>query len=150
MDEEEGGDKMKVGVQGTSADIGDNNVNTDCDDPMSTGDISVQMEHVETLNPKIDDNQQNDGSGVTKKTSAELPDSKDSKLCGWLHITTNKGPLKINRLRWFAYSDTNSRLYFYRNPHDFLPLGEIDISHATFYFDPSKTDKPGGFEIRSV
>lgn len=149
MDEEEGGDKLKVGVQGTSADIGDNNVNTDCDDPMSTGDISVQMEHVETLNPKIDDNQQTDGSGVTKKTSAELPDSKDSKLCGWLHITTNKGPLKINRLRWFAYSDTNSRLYFYRNPHDFLPLGEIDISHATFYFDPSKTDKPGGFEIRS-
>lgn len=148
MDEEEGGDKLKVGVQGTSADIGDN-VNTDCDDPMSTGDISVQMEHVETLNSKIDDNQQTDGSGVTKKTSAELPDSKDSKLCGWLHITTNKGPLKINRLRWFAYSDTNSRLYFYRNPHDFLPLGEIDISHATFYFDPSKTDKPGGFEIRS-
>lgn len=140
---------MKVGVQGTSADIGDNNVNTDCDDPMSTGDISVQMEHVETLNSKIDDNQQTDGSGVTKKTSAALPDSKDSKLCGWLHITTNKGPLKINRLRWFAYSDTNSRLYFYRNPHDFLPLGEIDISHATFYFDPSKTDKPGGFEIRS-
>lgn len=149
MDEEEGGDKMKVGVQGTSADIGDNNINTDCDDPMSTGDISVQMEHVETLNSKIDDNQQTDGSGVTKKTSAELPDSKDSKLCGWLHITTNKGPLKINRLRWFAYSDTNSRLYFYRNPHDFLPLGEVDISHATFYFDPSKTDKPGGFEIRS-
>ncbi|XP_034310930.2 TBC1 domain family member 2B [Magallana gigas] len=149
MDEEEGGDKMKVGVQGTSADIGDNNINTDCDDPMSTGDISVQMEHVETLNSKIDDNQQTDGSGVTKKTSAALPDSKDSKLCGWLHITTNKGPLKINRLRWFAYSDTNSRLYFYRNPHDFLPLGEIDISHATFYFDPSKTDKPGGFEIRS-
>lgn len=67
MDEEEGGDKMKVGVQGTSADIGDNNVNTDCDDPMSTGDISVQMEHVETLNSKIDDNQQTDGSGVTKK-----------------------------------------------------------------------------------
>lgn len=150
MDEEEGGDKMKVGVQGTSTDIGDNNINTDCDDPMSTGDISVQMEHVETLNSKIDDNQQTDGSGVTKKTSAALPDSKDSKLCGWLHITTNKGPLKINRLRWFAYSDTNSRLYFYRNPHDFLPLGEIDISHATFYFDPSKTDKPGGFEIRSV
>ncbi|XP_052685861.1 TBC1 domain family member 2B-like isoform X1 [Crassostrea angulata] len=149
MDEEEGGDKMKVGVQGTSADIGDNNINTDCDDPMSTGDISVQMEHVETLNSKIDDNQQTDGSGVTKKTSAALPHSKDSKLCGWLHITTNKGPLKINRLRWFAYSDTNSRLYFYRNPHDFLPLGEIDISHATFYFDPSKTDKPGGFEIRS-
>lgn len=149
MDEEEGGDKLKVGVQGTSADIGDNNINTDCDDPMSTGDISVQMEHVETLNSKIDDNQQTDGSGVTKKTSAALPDSKDSKLCGWLHITTNKGPLKINRLRWFAYSDTNSRLYFYRNPHDFLPLGEIDISHATFYFDPSKTDKPGGFEIRS-
>lgn len=140
---------MKVGVQGTSADIGDNNINTDCNDPMSTGDISVQMEHVETLNSKIDDNQQTDGSGVTKKTSAALPDSKDSKLCGWLHITTNKGPLKINRLRWFAYSDTNSRLYFYRNPHDFLPLGEIDISHATFYFDPSKTDKPGGFEIRS-
>lgn len=140
---------MKVGVQGTSADIGDNNINTDCDDPMSTGDISVQMEHVETLNSKIDDNQQTDGSGVTQKTSAALPDSKDSKLCGWLHITTNKGPLKINRLRWFAYSDTNSRLYFYRNPHDFLPLGEIDISHATFYFDPSKTDKPGGFEIRS-
>lgn len=149
MNEEEGGDKMKVGVQGTSADIGDNNVNTDCEDPMSTGDISSQMEHVETLNPKIDDNQLNNGSEVTKKTSATLPDSKDSKLCGWLHITTNKGPLKINRLRWFAYSDTNSRLYFYRNPHDFLPLGEIDISHATFYFDPSKTDKPGGFEIRS-
>lgn len=140
---------MKVGVQGTPADIGDNNVNTDCEDPMSTGDISSQMEHVESLNPKIDDNQQNNGSEVTKKTSATLPDSKDSKLCGWLHITTNKGPLKINRLRWFAYSDTNSRLYFYRNPHDFLPLGEIDISHATFYFDPSKTDKPGGFEIRS-
>lgn len=147
MDEEEGGDKMKVGVQGTPA---DNSVNNDCDDPMSTGDISSQMEHAETLNPKINDNLQTNGYEVTKNTSiATLPDSKDSKLCGWLHITTNKGPLKINRLRWFAYSDTNSRLYFYRNPHDFLPLGEIDISHATFYFDPSKTDKPGGFEIRS-
>lgn len=41
MDEEEGGDKLKVGVQGILVDIGDNNINIDCDDFMSIGDILV-------------------------------------------------------------------------------------------------------------
>lgn len=62
----------------------------------------------------------------------------------------NKGFLKINWLRWFVYSDMNSRLYFYRNFYDFLFFGEIDIFYVIFYFDFSKIDKFGGFEIRLV
>ncbi|XP_061168214.1 TBC1 domain family member 2B-like [Saccostrea echinata] len=143
MDEREGGDKMKV--QGTSA---DNNVNSDSEVSLTnSGDRSSQMEY--DINPRLKDKAESGGKNSNEEVNTSLPDSKNGKLCGWLHITTNKGPLKSTRLRWFAYSDTNSRLYYYRNPHDFLPLGEIDISHATFYFDASKTDKPGGFEIRS-
>ena len=149
MDEKEGGvDKMKVGVQGAAA---DNNVNNDSEiSPVSTGEISSQMDDEKISELKNNDESLNNGTTDIQKTHGTLPDSKDSKLCGWLHITSNRGPLKTNRLRWFVYSDTTSRLYYYRNPHDFLPLGEIDISHATFYFDPSKTDKLGGFEIRLV
>jgi hypothetical protein len=149
MEEEEGGDKMKV--QGTSAD-NDSNVNSSCEVRYRrTGDISSQMEHENNHKLQDDANHPEDrGSDEVSRREgiSGLPDSKDGKLSGWLHITSNKGLLRFNRLRWFVYSDTNSRLYYYRNPHDFLPLGEIDIAHATFHFDASKTDKPGGFEIR--
>lgn len=145
MDAEGGGDKMKV--QGTTAD-NDGNVNRSSG---VTCDISSEMEHEN--NHKLEDNanhilEKTSSDEVSRRIKPGLPDSSDTRLFGWLHITSSKGLLKFNRLRWFVYSDTNSRLYFYRNPHDFLPLGEIDISHATFYFDASKTDKPGGFEIR--
>ena len=87
--------------------------------------------------------------GSTSKTQSssqkdKLPDGT-GKLCGWLNITT-RAIIKPNRLRWFVYGDTTCKLYYYRNPHDFIPLGEIDIAHATFYFDAAS--KPGCFEIR--
>lgn len=73
--------------------------------------------------------------------------NQEVKLCGWLLIFS-RGIINTNRSRWFVFGDNTCKLYYYRNTHDLIPLGEIDISHASFHFDASNTDKPGSFEIR--
>ena len=75
------------------------------------------------------------------------PEESETKLCGWLNKCGNIGFVKTNKLLWFIFSDDTCKLYFYRNPQDLLPLGEIDIKHASFYFDASN-HRPGLFEIR--
>ncbi|KAK7100689.1 hypothetical protein V1264_023598 [Littorina saxatilis] len=76
------------------------------------------------------------------------PEENETRLCGWLNKCGNIGFVKTAKLLWFVFSDDTCKLYFYRNPQDLLPLGEIDIRHASFYFDASN-QRPGLFEIRS-
>ncbi|KAJ8305747.1 hypothetical protein KUTeg_016292 [Tegillarca granosa] len=94
-------------------------------------------------NTEKDDNTDSaiDRDGKTKVANPEV------KLCGWLLIFS-RGIINTNRSRWFVFGDNTCKLYYYRNPHDLIPLGEIDIAHASFYFDASNTEKPGSFEIR--
>lgn len=72
----------------------------------------------------------------------------DSKLCGWLVKYSSIGFVKTSKLHWFIFGDDTCKLYYYRQPQDLLPLGEIDIKHATLFFDASNREKPGSFEIR--
>lgn len=77
-------------------------------------------------------------------------DEEEDKLCGWLSVRPNTRLLpKINKQRYFVFSDKTCKLYHYRSQHDMLPLGEIDIYNASFNFEASNLDKPGLFEIRS-
>lgn len=71
----------------------------------------------------------------------------EGKLTGWLTMMA-RGIIKTNRQRWFVYGDRTCKLYYYRSENDVVPHGEIDISRATFNFEPSNVDKPGLFQIR--
>lgn len=85
-------------------------------------------------------------SAVADSSNAD-PEESETKLCGWLSKCGNIGFVKTNKQLWFVFSDDTYKLYFYRNPQDLLPLGEIDIKHASFYPDASN-HRPGLFEIR--
>lgn len=73
-----------------------------------------------------------------------------SRLCGYLNKLGNQKILKTFRKRWFVFNDNNCKLYYYRSPHEQVPLGEIDISQATFSFDISDKERPGLFTIRLI
>ncbi|KAK3855616.1 hypothetical protein Pcinc_037994 [Petrolisthes cinctipes] len=49
--------------------------------------------------------------------------------------------------RWFVFSDSVCKLYYYKQKNDSEPLGMVDISLATFFFDPENTNE-GQFTIR--
>lgn len=73
-----------------------------------------------------------------------------SRLCGYLNKLGNQKILKTFRKRWFVFNDNNCKLYYYRSPHEQVPLGEIDISQATFSFDVSDKERPGLFTVRLI
>jgi hypothetical protein len=75
------------------------------------------------------------------------PEESETRLCGWLNKCGNIGFVKTAKTLYFVFSDDNCKLYYYRTPQDLLPLGEIDIKHASFHFDAS-SQKQGLFEIR--
>ncbi|XP_050686247.1 TBC1 domain family member 2B-like [Eriocheir sinensis] len=75
-------------------------------------------------------------------------------LSGYLYIITNKMHLPAlkglgtaPKKRWFVYSDSVCKLYYYKQKDESEPLGMIDISLATFYFDPENKNE-GQFSIR--
>ncbi|XP_054706604.1 TBC1 domain family member 2B-like [Uloborus diversus] len=70
-----------------------------------------------------------------------------SRLCGYLNKLGNNKILKTFRRRWFVFSENNCKLYYYRSPQDQEPLGEIDISQATFTFDVTNKERTGSFKI---
>lgn len=81
----------------------------------------------------------------------------DYKLSGYLYKVSSS-PNKINvsalkglgsshKKRWFVYSDHVCKLYYYKQKNDPEPLGMIDISLATFFFDPENKNE-GQFTIR--
>lgn len=111
-------------------------------------------------NPSVDSEEDKastltrENSVVSHERAKEPPQSKDKnpeeKLQGWLHHRARGiGNLKGTRLRWFVFGDENCKLYYYRDPQDLLPLGEVSISTASFYFDGGNTEKPGQFQIKS-
>lgn len=85
---------------------------------------------------------------IKSKTTAKETYPEETRLSGWLAKVGALGFVKTSRVFWFVFGDDTCKLYYYRNPQDLLPLGEIDISNAFFTFDPNVTDKPGLFEIR--
>ena len=83
-----------------------------------------------------------------KKIADKNPEETE-KLQGWLHHRARGiGNLKGTRKRWFVFGDDNCKLYYYRDPQDLLPLGEVSISTASFYFDGGNVEKPGQFQIK--
>lgn len=73
---------------------------------------------------------------------------KSEKLCGWLNKLGNRAIVKTFKTRWFVYGDSTCKLYYYRTAQDLLPLGEINIHNASFFFDVTDKERPGLFEIR--
>ncbi|XP_076371303.1 uncharacterized protein LOC143257061 [Tachypleus tridentatus] len=85
-------------------------------------------------------------SSETNNSVQQKPQNDNSKLCGYLNKLGSRGLLKSFKRRWFVFSENSCKLYYYRTPEDLLPLGEIDISKATFSFDVSP-EKPGLFTV---
>ncbi|GFN81356.1 TBC1 domain family member 2b [Plakobranchus ocellatus] len=73
----------------------------------------------------------------------------DGKLAGWLKLS-GQGFRKAVKKFWFIYSDGTGKLYYYRDPQDVLPVGEIDLRSSSLTYDASNKDKPGVFEISRV
>ena len=77
--------------------------------------------------------------------------AKDAeKLCGFLNkYKVGARGLKNFKRRWFVYGENTCTLLYYRTPIDIVPLGEIDISNASFSVDLEDLDsREHVFEIR--
>ena len=81
------------------------------------------------------------------QNSSSLQQHDDTKLSGWLKLG-GLGFRKSAKQVWFVYGDDTGKLYYYRQPQDLLPLGEIDLRNSSLTYDASNKDKPGLFEIR--
>lgn len=76
---------------------------------------------------------------------------KSEKLCGYLNKYKIGARGRIFKKRWFVFSDSTCKLLYYRTPQDVVPLGDMDISAATFSFHVGNTaGRQNVFEIRSV
>ena len=111
----------------------------------------------ESLSENKDHNDSNtltrEAPAVNPQNESDAPKSKEKipeeKLQGWLHHRARGiGNLKGTRMRWFVFGDENCKLYYYRDPQDLLPVGEVSIATASFYFDGGNTEKPGQFQIK--
>eukprot|EP00112_Aurelia_sp_Birch-Aquarium-sp1_P011292 Seg2375.2 transcript_id=Seg2375.2/GoldUCD/mRNA.D3Y31 product="TBC1 domain family member 2B" protein_id=Seg2375.2/GoldUCD/D3Y31 len=90
----------------------------------------------------------------TRKSDADLTQGNavekkdDERLCGYLQKLGAKG-IKTWKRRWFVFEPRRCILYYYRTSDCTDPLGNIEISNASFSFSPNATNK-GQFEIRSA
>ncbi|KAL1469317.1 hypothetical protein MTO96_005016 [Rhipicephalus appendiculatus] len=71
------------------------------------------------------------------------------QLCGFLNKLSSTSLVKVYKRRWFEFVESNCKLYYYRDPDDANPIGEIDIKSASFYLDVTNWEKPGVFVIRT-
>ncbi len=78
-----------------------------------------------------------------------------AKLCGYLnkYKIGGRGIGKIFKKRWFVFVDSSCKLLYFRTPEDIVPLGEIDVSNASFNLEISQdgsnsSGKENVFEIR--
>ncbi|KAL3221253.1 hypothetical protein MRX96_029586 [Rhipicephalus microplus] len=71
------------------------------------------------------------------------------QLCGFLNKLSSTSLVKVYKRRWFEFAESNCKLYYYRDPDDANPIGEIDIKSASFYLDVTNWEKPGVFVIRT-
>lgn len=103
---------------------------------------------------KIDETSENDSQ---RNSTTSATTRTDYTLAGYMYKishTTNKrhvpsliGLGSSPKKRWFVFSDTVCKLYYYKQKNDSEPLGMVDISLATFYFDPENKNE-GQFSIR--
>ena len=88
-------------------------------------------------------------------SSSEVQDS--SRLCGYLnkYKVGARGLGRNFKKRWFVFVDSSCKLLYFRTPQDIVPLGEIDVSNASFNMEVSHESDIGSgrdhvFEIRWV
>lgn len=62
-------------------------------------------------------------------------DKKGDSLCGYLEKFGEKGIIKTWKRRWFVYDPRRCLLHYYHRPQDVEPLGNINISNASFRAD---------------
>ena len=55
------------------------------------------------------------------------------KLCGYLNKLKAGARGRQFKRRWFVFDDASCRLLYFSSPQDILPLGEIDVSNASFH-----------------
>lgn len=86
------------------------------------------------------------GEPQSRKSSA----AEITRLCGYLrkYKLGARSLTKVFKRRWFVFADSTCNLLYYRTPQDLIPLGEINISHATFTFDILTERNVNVFEIR--
>ena len=124
----------------------------------SLNDENIKKMDKNTEEKKDDDDSNTltrDAAAVSPLPETDTPKSSEKnpeeKLQGWLHHRARGiGNLKGTRMRWFVFGDENCKLYYYRDPQDLLPVGEVSIATASFYFDGGNTEKPGQFQIKYV
>lgn len=119
----------------------------------SSSDLSVDC-GTEQLNNTLcaSDCSRNDidaAEGATGSASLESPTVSEDKLSGFLLVCASGGRtlLRQSRKRWFVFDSNVCKLVYFRSPEDSAPMGDIDISMATFNVDAKK---PTVFEIRYV
>lgn len=107
---------------------------------------------------RIDVGEESVDSGEEEANEEEAigPSRSDSslestRLCGFLrkYKLGARSLTKTFKKRWFVFADSTCNLLYYRNPKDLIPLGEINISHATFTFDTASERTANNiFEVR--
>ncbi len=92
---------------------------------------------------------------VDVTTGSDVSDT--GLLCGYLnkYKVGARGLGKNFKKRWFVFVDNSCKLLYFRTPQDIVPLGEIDVSNASFNIevecDGSYADgRQHVFEIRWV
>lgn len=113
---------------------------TDAKESADGMDEEVNFEFVSSL----------DSNESSQESSQKMPAfPEDMKLAGWLKLS-GLGLLKTVKHVWFQYGDDTGKLYYYLQPQDRLPLGEIDLRNSSLSYDAWNKDRPGLFEVRFV
>ena len=80
-------------------------------------------------------------SSIMSTRMSSVGNRVDKPLCGFLLKMGNRGLLKLKRERWFKYNPDTGRLCYYRHASDYMPLGSIPISQATFTYNVEHIEK---------
>ena len=73
---------------------------------------------------------QETSTSTTSSSGGQLYDKH--ALCGYLKKHKEGARSSLYKKRWFMLSKDTCKLFYYRTPQDIIPLGEIDIAHASF------------------
>ncbi|XP_060115895.1 TBC1 domain family member 2B [Heteronotia binoei] len=65
-------------------------------------------------------------------SAAEEGPAGRPRLCGYLERLSGKGPLRGFRSRWFVFEPGRCALFYFKGPHERLPLGRLDLARAAF------------------
>lgn len=112
-------------------------------------DVRDEAEQVSDSNSQQPTEQNGVSMDHTMESTFQSPIIEQGKISGYLHIFSSGGRviLRQARKRWCMFDSNVCKLLYFRSPEDCAPLGEIDISMASFNLDAKK---PTIFEIRFV